>query len=103
MSDAVDKPPRTVTVGDRVRVDMNRVRCSLPKARGQLSPEGIRLTRVLEEIVDRSGQRPVVTEVRGAEVEIASCFFGEGMKTLRVPLVAITLVGHTGLVPCVST
>jgi len=79
-----------IEAGQRVRVDASRVRMSFPKDRtGQLSPEGVRMGRTFEAIVDSTGFRPFVTEVRADEVEIASSFYGGGLKTLRIPRVAV--------------
>jgi hypothetical protein len=81
-----------LVVGRRVRVDMSCARSSLPKDRwGLLSPAGVRLAWLLEEIVDASNQRPFVTEVRQDDVEIATSNFGEGMKCMRVPRTAIAI------------
>ena len=79
-----------VIVGSRVRVDSALVRMSFPKDRtGQLSPEGVRATRVFEKIVDATGFAPFVTEVRDTEVELANNYFGEEMSALRVPAWAV--------------
>ena len=81
---------KTILQGQRVKIDCNRIRISFPKDRtGQLSIEGVRLSRTFEAIVDSTGFRPFVTEVRDNEVEIASNYFGEEMRTLRVPRAAV--------------
>ena len=87
--------------GQRVRVDLTRVHWSLPKVAGQLSCEGVRLQRTLCAILDATGHRPFITELRGNEVEIATSFYGEGLLTLRVPLAAVgpgeqNLLGNQG-------
>lgn len=82
--------PTQELVGQRVRVDMSIARGSMPKdGWGLLSPEGVRMTRLLEHIVDTTGFRPFVTEVREGDVEIATSFYGEGMTCIRVPPSAI--------------
>lgn len=75
--------------GQRVRVDADRVHASFPKDGGKLSCHGVRLQRILWAILDATGHRPFVTEVRGAEVEIATSFYGENLRTLRVPRQAV--------------
>jgi hypothetical protein len=81
--------PVEVSAGQRVRVDMFWARCSLPKDRwGLLSQEGVRLTRVLERVMDETGSRPFVTEVRDDDVEIATSFYGDAMTCIRVPRTA---------------
>lgn len=83
-----------IEAGQRVRVDVTRVQWSLPKDGGQLSCHGLRLQRILWTILDATGHRPFVTELRKGEVEIGSSFYGDGMLTLRVPRAAIrTLAG----------
>lgn len=85
------KPLRAggLEAGQRVRVDLTRVHWSLPKVAGQLSCEGVRLQRTLHAILDATGHRPFITELRENEVEIATSFYGEGLLTLRVPRAAI--------------
>lgn len=79
--------------GQRVRIDMSAARGSLPKdGWGLPSPEALRLTVILEAIIDATRFRPIVTEVRDADVEIATSFYGEGMKCLRIPRSAVVEV-----------
>lgn len=79
--------------GQRVRIDMSEARGSLPKdGWGLPSPEALRLTVILEAIIDATRFRPIVTEVRDADVEIATSFYGEGMKCLRIPRSAVVEV-----------
>jgi hypothetical protein len=86
----------TIEAGQRVRVDVARVQWSLPKAGGQLSCEGVRLQRTLWAILDSTGHRPFVTEVREREVEIASSFYGVRLRTLRVPRQAVCVATREG-------
>lgn len=82
-----------VDVGDRVRIDSAAVRMSFPKDRtGQVSPHGVRLGRIFERIVDETGFMPYVTEVRAADIEIASSYFEGDMTTLRIPCTAVLTV-----------
>ena len=84
--------------GQRVWLDMSRARGSLPKdSWGQLSPHGVRLARLLERIVDATGQRPFVTEVRQDDVEVATNYYGEDMHCIRLPRTAIKAIAcHVG-------
>lgn len=78
--------------GCRVAIDMTRARMSLPKGQdGQLTQQGVRLARVLEEVVDGAGQRPFITADYGNEVEISTNYFGEGMKSIRLPKQSVAL------------
>jgi len=89
-------------IGQRVWVDAARVHRSLPKDGGQLSCHGMRLQRILWAILDATGHRPFVTEIREGEggVEIATSFYGEGLITLRVPRAATrTLAGDGTSLP----
>jgi hypothetical protein len=84
-----------VNVGDRVQIDSCAVRMSFPKDRtGQVSPAGVRLTRVFEYIVDATKFMPYVTEVRDDDIEIASSYFDAGMQTLRIPKGAVQAVAE---------
>ena len=89
--DSVNRLNLALEPGCRVRIDANAARMSLPKDAwcGQLSMEGVRLSRTLEAILDASGFRPYVTEVRTDGVEVATSFFGDGMSTLRIPRTAV--------------
>ena len=69
---------------------------SFPKVAGQLSCEGVRNQRTLWAILDASKHLPFVTEVRDDEIEIASSFYGEGVRTLRVPRQAVKQAGSVG-------
>lgn len=83
-----------IEAGHRVRVEVVRVQWSLPKDGGQLSCHGVRLARILWAILDATGHRPFVTEVRerDGEVEIATSLYGEGLMSLRVPRAAVRQV-----------
>ncbi len=83
-----------LAAGCRIRVDANAVRSSLPKDAwcGQFSMEGVRLGRTFDSILDATGFRPFVTEVRQDAVEIATSYYGDGMLTLRIPLRAVLAV-----------
>ncbi len=88
-----------MVAGKRVKVDMSSARASFPKDRwGLLSPEGVRLTATLEAIVDSTGFMPFVTEVRDEDVEIASSYYGDGMRTVRLPHASVTGVVAEGVV-----
>ena len=80
--------------GCRVRVNANAVRSSLPKDAwcGQHSMEGVRLGRTFDSILDATDFRPFVTEVRPDAVEIATSYYGDGMRTLRIPHRAVLAV-----------
>lgn len=95
--DCTNHPP--LMPGCRVRIDTNRARASFPKDAwcGQLSMEGVRLTRTLEAILDATKFRPYVTEVRPDEVEVATSYFGEGILTLRIPRAAVLAVTAASL------
>ncbi len=90
----VSMDQRPLLPGCRVRIDNGRARASFPKDAwcGQLSMEGVRLSRTLEAIVDATAFRPWVTEVRAEEVEVATSYFGEGLLTLRIPRAAVLAV-----------
>lgn len=94
---SMDQPP--LAPGCRVRIDSGQARASFPKDAwcGQLSMEGVRLARTFEAIVDATGFRPYVTEVRPDEVEVATSYFGEGMLTLRIPRAAVLEVTAASL------
>lgn len=87
----------------RVRIDMSEARGSFPKdGWGLPSPEALRLTVILEAIVDSTRFRPIVTEVRDADVEIATSFYGEGMKCLWIPRSAVIEVLEVQALPSAS-
>lgn len=83
--------------GQRVRVDASRAHECFPKIGGQLSCAGVRYQRALWAILDATKHRPIITEIRDNQVEIATNYFGDGMLTLRVPRAAVTpLLKHGG-------
>ena len=85
--------------GKRVQIDSNRVVGSLPQDKaGLLLPSGIQAKQLFEEIKDATGQRPFVTESRANDVEIATSYFGDRMKTIRVPREAVVAVFSPDLI-----
>ena len=84
--------------GMRVEVDWNLVMNSFPHDKtGCLSPAGIRYQRLFEIIKDATNQCPFVTDERENDIEIATNYFGNQMKTIRIPKEALVSVLNSNL------